>query len=109
MDSQIINDRRVDNRRIATRHNYDCKCLLQLDDIKYPCVTKNISASGALIDASFIIPVNIQLGDTCNLLFSSYRSMPPRYFKSIVTRLEDSKIALHFLDKSFSNIGRHSQ
>ena len=100
LDSPIRNGMSVRNERNVTRLDCDYKCLLQHDDIEYPFEMKNISTSGALGIASFIIPVNIQLGDTCNLLFSSFNTMPPRNYKSKVTRLEDSKIAVRFLKKS---------
>jgi len=92
---------RVGNKRNAIRLDCDYKCLLQHDDIMYPCEMKNISISGALVCASFLIPVNIQLGDTCDLLFSAHHIMSPLDYKSKVTRLEDSKIALLFLDTVF--------
>lgn len=92
---------RVGDKRNAIRLDCDYKCLLQHDDIVYPCKIKNISTSGVLVDASFIIPVNIQLGDTCDLLFSTHLTMSPLDYKSKVTRLEDSKIALYFLDPAF--------
>lgn len=101
MGSQIRDEIRVGDKRNAIRLDCNYKCLLQHDEIVYPCEMKNISTSGALIDASFIIPVHIQLGDTCDLLFGTHHTMTPLDYKSKVTRLEDSKIALHFLDNAF--------
>ena len=89
------------NKRKAYRFDCDYTCLLQYDDIKYQCEVKNISTSGALVEVPFDIPVNIQLGDTCNLVFGAYHSMPPRNFTSKVSRLENSRIALQFLYKTF--------
>jgi PilZ domain len=107
LDSPIRNDRRAGNgvrvgdKRNAIRLDCDYKCLLKHDDIVYPCEIKNFSTSGALVDASFIVPVNIQLGDTCDLLFSTHLTMSPLDYKSKVTRYEDSRIALQFLDPAF--------
>ena len=106
LGTSIRNGRRVGNgvsvsdKRNAIRLNCDYKCLLQHDDIEYPCGLKNISTSGALVDVSFIIPVHIQLGDTCDLLIGTHNTMSPLNYKSKVTRLEDSKIAVRFLKKS---------
>jgi hypothetical protein len=101
LDSSIRNGVRVGDKRNAIRLDCDYKCLLQHDGIIYPCQMKNISTSGVLVDASFIIPVHIQLGDTCDLLCSTHPTMSPLDYKSTVTRLEDSKIALHFLNPAF--------
>ena len=95
------NGMRPVDKRNAIRLDCDHKCLLQHDDIMYPCKIKNMSTSGVLVDASLIIPVNIQLGDTCDLSFSAHLTTSPLDFKSKVTRLEDSKIALYFLDNPF--------
>jgi hypothetical protein len=89
------------DKRNSTRIDFNYKCLLQHNDILYPCKVNNISISGAMVCASFIIPVHIQLGDTCDLLFSTHQTMSPLDYRSKVTRLEDSKIALHFLDPAF--------
>jgi hypothetical protein len=89
------------NKRKANRLDCGYKCLLQHDDILYPCEMINISNSGALVDASFIIPINIQLGDTCNLLFSNIHTMSSQDHKSRVTHLEGSKITLQFLAPVF--------
>ena len=89
---------RVGDKRNAIRLNCNYKCLLQHDDIVYPCEMKNISTSGALVDAPDIIPVNIQLGDNCELFFITPLTKSPLNYKSKVTRLEDFKIALHFFD-----------
>ena len=103
MGTSIRNGRRVGNgvsvsdKRNAIRLNCDYKCLLQHDDIVYPCKMNNISISGALVCTSFLIPVNMKVGDDCDLLFTTQRTMTPLDFKSKVTRLEDSKIALRFL------------
>jgi len=91
----------VGDKRFAVRLDCDYMCLLKHDDIVYPFKINNISSSGALVCAFFIIPVHMQLGDTCDLLFSTHHTMSPLDFKSKVTRLEDSKIALHFLDPAF--------
>jgi hypothetical protein len=101
MDSLINNDMRTGEKRNAIRLDCDYKCLLQHNGIMYPFEIKNISTSGVLLDASFIIPVNIHLGETCNLLFGSHHTMSPLHCKSKITRLEDSKIALQFLDTAF--------
>jgi hypothetical protein len=107
MGSSIRYGRRLEDvvraidKRSGTRIDCDYNCLLQHDDIVYPCEIKNISNSGALVNASFIIPVYIQLGDSCGLLFSTHLTKFHLDYKSKVIRLEDSKIALHFLDPAF--------
>ena len=94
-DGVIVGDKR------ALRVDCDFMCLLKHDEIVYPCKMKNISTSGALVCAYFIIPVHMQLGDSCDLIFSTHPTMSPLDYKSKVTRFEDSKIALHFLDPAF--------
>jgi hypothetical protein len=101
LGSSIGNGRRVGDKRNAIRLDCDYKCLLQHNDIMYPCQMNNFSISGALVCTSFLIPINMQLGDACDLLFTTHRTMTPLEFKSKVTRLEDSKIALHFLYVAF--------
>jgi hypothetical protein len=67
----------------------------------YPCEMKNISTTGALVCMSMIIPANIQLGDTCDLMFGSLHTLSPLNFRSKVIRLDDYKIALHLLDPAY--------
>ena len=101
LDTPIKYEMRVGNERNGIRLECDYKCLLQHDDIMYSCEMKNISISGALVCALEVIPFNIQLGDICGLLLSSDHTLPYGEYKSKVTRLEHTKIALHFLDIGF--------
>jgi hypothetical protein len=101
LDPPINNGMRVANKRNGIRLDCDYKCLLQHDDIMYLCEMNNISISGALVSALEVIPFNIQLGDSCNLLLSSDHTLSSGEYKGKVTRLEHPKIALHFIDIGF--------
>ena len=88
-------------KRQDTRLDCDYKCLLLHDDIVYPCQMKNISNSGTLVCPLEVFPINIQLGDTCSLLLNTNQTLYTREYESKVTRFEDLKIALRFLNCPF--------
>jgi PilZ domain-containing protein len=87
--------------RNGMRLDCDNKCLLHHNGIMYPCQMINISISGALICAMDFPPATIQLGDTCDLFLNTNPTSCPGKYSSRVTRLEPSKIALHFLSIAF--------
>lgn len=101
MDSPIRNGMRVDCERNGMRLDCEHKCLLHHKGIMYQGQMKNISISGALVCALDFPPDTIQLGDTCGLLLNTDHTLCPGEYSSRVTRLEPSKIALHFLNISF--------
>jgi hypothetical protein len=99
---------------LPTKHNkiFDCKrngirvdveheCLLDHNGIKYPCLMKNISISGALVSALDFPPDTLKVGDTCGLLLSTDLSLTPGEYTSRVARLGPSNIGLHFLGLDF--------
>lgn len=101
MNTPIRCDTRVGNERNGIRLNSEYKCLLQHNDINYPCKMKNISITGALVCALEVIPYHLEVGDTCELLLSSDRTWSSRKYASKVTRLEHPNIALCFTDLGF--------
>ena len=101
MYSQTSNDMRVDCKRNGIRFNFEHDCLLHHNGIKYPCRMKNISISGALVSALDFPPETIKLGDTCGLLLCTDLAMSPGEYTSKITRIETSKVALHFLGLDF--------
>jgi hypothetical protein len=101
LDSPTRNGVKVDCERNGLRLDCDHKCLLHHNGIMYPCQMKNISISGALVCAFDFPPDTILLGDTCGLLLSTEPTLCPGEYSSRVTRLEPSKIALHFLSIAF--------
>ena len=97
MNTPIVSDKRVGIKRNGIRTDCDYKCLLQHDDIMYPCVMKNISISGALVCALEVIPYQIRLKDTCNLVLTSDHTLSSGEYRSTVVRLEHPNIALQFM------------
>jgi hypothetical protein len=83
------------------RINCDSKCLLNYNNINYPCLLENLSISGALVCDRGFPPATIRLGDKCGLLLSSDPLLCPGKYTSKVTRLGPSTIALHFLEIVF--------
>ena len=77
------------------------KCLLHYNGITYQCLLENISISGALLLVCDLPPATIHLGDTCGLLLCTDPTVCPGEYKSRVTRLGPSRIALRFLDVTF--------
>jgi len=101
LNTPIRFDMRDNNKRKGIRLNSEYKCLLQHNDIMYPCKMKNISISGALICAVEVIPYHIQVGDTCELLLNVDHTWYSGKYPGKVTRLEHPNIALHFTDIDF--------
>lgn len=98
LDSPIRYGMSIGDKRRTIRFDCDYKCFLQHNGLIYLCQLNNFSISGALVCLLLHIPFNIQLGDTCDLTFSTSLTMSHQNYKSKVTRLNDSKIALQFLD-----------
>jgi hypothetical protein len=101
LNTLISHDKRVGKERNGIRTNCDYKCLLQHDDIMYPCMIKNISISGALVCALEVIPYHIQLKDTCNILLTSDHTLSSGEYNGKVVRLEHPNIALQFMGIGF--------
>jgi hypothetical protein len=101
LDSTTRNGIKIDCERNGLRLDCDHKSFLHHNGIMYPCKMKNISISGALVCALDFPPATIQLGDTCGLLLNTDPTLCPGEYSSKVTRLEPSKIALHFLSIAF--------
>lgn len=78
----------------------DCgdRCFLHHNGEKYSCTLENLSISGALVWARDFPPPALRKGDHCGLLLCSDPEVCPGEFTSEVTRLEPSRVALHFLD-----------
>ena len=87
--------------RNGVRVNIEHECLLQHNGIKYPCLMKNISISGALVSAPGFPPATALAGDMCSLYLSTNPTLCPGEYTSRITRLGPSIIALHFLGITF--------
>ena len=90
-----------DCKRNGVRVDVEHECLLYHNGVKYPCLMKNISISGALVCALDFPPTTLQVGDTCGLLLSTDLTMSPGEYTSRVARLEPSNVGLHFLGLAF--------
>jgi hypothetical protein len=62
---------------------------------------ENLSVSGVLLNIIDIQQDRIESGDTCILVMGSDPMRCPGEYRSKVARLDDSRIALQFLDIQF--------
>jgi len=77
------------------------KCLVVCNGKRYPCKLENISVSGALLKSTDTPFTSINAGDTCGFVMCSDSKLCPSEYRSKVTRLDASEIALQFLDINF--------
>lgn len=77
------------------------KCLLVCNGQHYPCKLENISVSGVLVNSTGSPLSSIKPGDLCGLIMCSDPKLCPGEYRSTVTRLDASRVALQFLDIKF--------
>jgi hypothetical protein len=83
-----------DIQRSDERIPFRTRCILEINGTKSPCLVDNISTAGALVEACSE-NLTIKQGDVGTL---KVLLLSPIHYQCSVARIQDSQIALQFID-----------